>query len=80
VGARASGVAPIGGTHSVEERGERAHEQARWRSQGGPTCRERERERERKGEAGTSRAGQLGRKAEGEGFMGSFGVFFYPEI
>jgi hypothetical protein len=41
---------------------------------------QRERGEREEGEAGTGRAGQLGRKAAGEGFLGSFGFFFYSEI
>jgi hypothetical protein len=63
-GVQASGVAPIGGTHSAE-RGESGHASEMERTQ-----LQREREEREEGEAGVGRAGQLGRKAAGGGGVG----------
>jgi hypothetical protein len=73
-GARVSGVAPIGGTHSAErERGESRRASER----GGADRADPDAERERGGgKRGAGRAGQLGRKAEGEGLWAPLGFSF----
>jgi hypothetical protein len=90
--ARASGVAPIRGTHYAER--ERRAGTGEWGGADSRThCAERERgewartsgvaptggthSAEREGRAGTRRVGRSGRKAEGDGFLSFFPFFFY---